>query len=85
MRLETSFEKFDQFIDVPHAIAKMRELILRLAVQGKPVTQDANDEPAENALRKGGVDMQRWAVAEDERRQEVPSSSTVSCRQWSTR
>ena len=45
--LQTFFEKFDQFADAPDAVAKMRELILELAVQGRLVPQDSNDEPAE--------------------------------------
>jgi len=35
MTLETFFEKFDQFADAPDAVAKMRELVLELAVQGR--------------------------------------------------
>jgi len=35
MKLETFFEKFDQFADAPDAAAKMRELVLQLAMQGK--------------------------------------------------
>ena len=34
MKLETFFEKFDQFADAPDAVAKMRELVLQLAVRG---------------------------------------------------
>ncbi len=44
MKLETFFEKFDQFADAPDAVAKMRELVLELAVQGKLVEQ----KPAED-------------------------------------
>lgn len=46
MTLETFFEKFDLFADAPDAVAKMRELVLELAVQGKLSEQrdtDAND------------------------------------------
>lgn len=39
MRLETFFEKFDQFAEAPNAVAKMRELVLHLAMQGKLVNQ----------------------------------------------
>ena len=46
MMLETFFEKFDLFADAPGAVAKMRELVLELAVQGRLVEQDRNDEPA---------------------------------------
>jgi type I restriction enzyme S subunit len=35
MKLETFFEKFDQFADAPDAVARMRELILLLALDGK--------------------------------------------------
>jgi len=35
MKLETFFEKFGQFADAPDAVAKMRELVLELAVQAR--------------------------------------------------
>lgn len=35
MKLEIFFEKFELFADAPNAIAKMRELVLELAVEGK--------------------------------------------------
>lgn len=35
MKLETFFEKFDQFADAPGAVEKMRELVLDLAVTGR--------------------------------------------------
>jgi type I restriction enzyme S subunit len=41
MKLETFFEKFDQFADAPDAVAKMRELILLLALDGKIGDTDA--------------------------------------------
>ncbi|MCU7374881.1 restriction endonuclease subunit S [Paucibacter sp. O1-1] len=44
MRLETLFEKFELFADAPDAVAKMRELILDLAVQGRlSATTDSDD------------------------------------------
>jgi type I restriction enzyme S subunit len=46
MRLETFFEKFEMFADGPHAVAKMRELLLDLAIQGRLVAQSRDDEPA---------------------------------------
>jgi type I restriction enzyme S subunit len=52
MKLETFFEKFDQFADAPDAVAKMRELVLHLAITGKLVPQDPNDEPAEDSFPK---------------------------------
>lgn len=39
MKLESFFKKFDQFADAPYAVAKMRDLVLDLAVRGKLVDQ----------------------------------------------
>jgi type I restriction enzyme, S subunit len=39
MKLETFFEKFDQFADAPDAVAKMRELVLELAATGRLVPE----------------------------------------------
>ena len=39
MTLETFFEKFNQFADAPDAVARMRKLILQLAVQGRLKSQ----------------------------------------------
>ena len=46
MNLDTFFENFSLFADAPKAVDKMRELVLELAVQGKLVQQDPNDESA---------------------------------------
>jgi len=56
--------------------ADLRKSILTLAVHGKLVPQDPNDEPAEEILRRCKVDLKRWAVAPDEERQAVPDSWT---------
>jgi type I restriction enzyme, S subunit len=57
MDLATFFQKFDQFADAPDAVAKMRELALALAVQGKFVPQVASDEPASHLLSR--IDAER--------------------------
>lgn len=46
MTPETFIEQFETFAEAPSGVAKLRELILQLAVQGKLVPQDENDEPA---------------------------------------
>jgi len=51
MRLETFFEKFELFADGPNAVGKLRELVLELAVQGKLVEQDSNENPSLVGLR----------------------------------
>ncbi len=56
--------------------ADLRKSILTLAVQGKLVPQDPNDQPADHALRTCGVDMSRWGVTKEEERQDLPSSWT---------
>ena len=43
MTLETFFQKFDQSVDAPGVVAKRRELVLELAIQGKLVQRRASD------------------------------------------
>ncbi len=56
MKLETFFEKFEFLADAPGAVAKMRELVLQLAVRGRLVSQSPNDKP---------VDALAATIAED--------------------
>ncbi len=43
---------FDHFLGIPDGIKKLRELILTLAMQGKLVEQDPNDQPASELLKE---------------------------------
>src|SRR5580700_3686372 len=43
---------FDRISDAPDAIARLRRFILDLAVRGKLVAQDPNDEPASELLER---------------------------------
>ena len=52
MKLETFFEHFDLLAEAPNGVQKLRELLLDLAVRGKLVPQDANDEPAAVLLER---------------------------------
>jgi type I restriction enzyme S subunit len=52
MKLETFFKHFDLLAEAPNGVQKLRELILDLAVRGKLVPQDANDEPAAVSLER---------------------------------
>ena len=52
MNLETFFNHFELLADAPNGVQKLRELILQLAVMGKLVPQDKNDEPASILLEK---------------------------------
>ena len=42
MTLETFFEKFEHLAELPDAVAKMRELVLQLAVRGRLTHQDSH-------------------------------------------
>jgi type I restriction enzyme S subunit len=59
MELETFFEQFELLADAPNGVQKLRELILQLAVQGKLVPQDPNDEPAEVLLERIEAEKKR--------------------------
>jgi type I restriction enzyme S subunit len=76
MKLETFFEKFDQFVDAPNAVAKIRELVLNLAVQGRLVQQDAVDEDVEHLLTRN--DETRRASAKSDKRADVNNLPLLS-------
>ena len=52
MNRATFFKHFDLLADQPDALAKMRELVLNLAVRGKLVSQNPKDEPADKLLAR---------------------------------
>lgn len=52
MKLDTFFDKFDQFAGAPNGVTKMRELILESAIRGRLVPQDPSDEPASELLKR---------------------------------
>jgi type I restriction enzyme, S subunit len=70
MKLETFFESFDQFVDAPGAVAKMRRFILDLAVRGKLVAQDAKDESAGELLKRIQAEKARLIKSGEIRKQE---------------
>ena len=57
--VKTLFDSFDVFAAVPGGVQKLRELILQLAVQGKLVPQDPNEEPASVLLERIKTEKER--------------------------
>ncbi len=54
---------FDRIADTPNAIPRLRRFILDLAVRGKLVSQDSNDEPASELLKRIAAEKKRKMAA----------------------
>ncbi len=52
MNAEILLRHFDRISEAPDAIPRLRRFILDLAVRGKLVEQDPNDEPAAELLKR---------------------------------
>ena len=52
MNAERLLQHFDRISEAPDAIPRLRRFILDLAVRGKLVEQDPNDEPASELLKR---------------------------------
>lgn len=59
MDAKTFLAEFETVAEAPGGVAKLRELILQLAVQGKLVPQDPNDEPASVLLARIAAEKAR--------------------------
>ena len=62
MNAERLLQHYERIADAPDAIARLRRFILDLAVRGKLVPQDPNDEPATVLLER--IRAQRNAAAD---------------------
>ena len=51
MNTDRLLAHYEKIADAPDAIARLRRFILDLAVRGKLVPQDPNDEPATELLK----------------------------------
>ena len=63
MNAEHLLTHFDRLADAPDAVPRLRRFILDLAVRGKLVEQDPNDEPASELLKRIAAEKRRMVEA----------------------
>lgn len=63
MNADRLLAHYDKIADAPDAIARLRRFILDLAVRGKLVPQDADDEPASELLKRIAKEKARLVKA----------------------
>ena len=71
MNASQLLKHFDRLAEAPDAVARLRRFILDLAVRGKLVEQDAEDEPALELLRKISTEKKRRVSEGSLREQKV--------------
>lgn len=76
MNPERLLQHFDRIAEAPDAIPRLRRFILDLAVRGKLVDQDPNDEPASELLKRVAAEKARL-VKEGKAQTEKPSVPLV--------
>ena len=62
---ERLLQHFDRISEAPDAIPRLRRFILDLAVRGKLVEQDPNDEPASELLKRIQAEKVRLAKTKE--------------------
>ncbi len=70
MNAERLLANYERIADAPDAVARLRRFILDLAVRGKLVPQDPNDEPASELLKRIEKEKARLVNAGEIRKQE---------------
>ncbi|MFN7332902.1 MAG: restriction endonuclease subunit S, partial [bacterium] len=68
MNAERLLALYERVAEAPDAITRLRRFILDLAVRGKLVPQDPNDEPASELLKRIAKEKARLGI----RNQKVP-------------
>lgn len=73
MTPEELIDAFDVLAEAPDGVKRLRELVLQLAVRGKLVPQDAEDEPASALLERIRAERQPlWQAAEAQKLAAAP-------------
>lgn len=67
--LELLFANFDSLFTTAHSIDQLKQSILQLAVMGKLVPQDPNDEPASELLKKIAAEKNKLIKADQLKKQ----------------
>lgn len=67
--VHTLLQHFDRLVEAPDAIPRLRRFILDLAVRGKLVEQDPNDEPAVELLKRIAAEKERFVKAGEIKKQ----------------
>ena len=68
---------YEKIADATDAIARLRKFILDLAVRGKLVEQDPNDEPAAELLKRIATEKAHLACKERTKRQPKTPNGTA--------
>ncbi len=63
MSIDFLFDDFDRLIQSPESVHRLRRFILDLAVRGKLLPQDPNDEPASELLKRITAEKARLVKA----------------------
>ena len=63
MNVDRLLAHYERIADAPHAVPRLRRFILDLAVRGKLVAQDPNDEPAAELLKQIAAETARLVRA----------------------
>ena len=71
MNAERLLAHFDRVADAPDAVPRLRRFILDLAVRGRLVEQDPDDEPASELLKRIAAEMARLVKAGVIKKQKV--------------
>lgn len=66
---------FDTAFDAPDGIKKLRELILTLAMQGKFVSQDPNDQPARELLKE--IEQEKQKLIKESKIKQIKPISKI--------
>ena len=74
MNAEHLLAHFDRIADAPDAIPRLRRFILDLAVRGKLVPQDPNDEPASELLKRIAAEKARLVkLGQSKKQKAIPA------------